>query len=95
MGKDNEKNTMCLHSLLLYFLSHLVLLLWQQLQLHVGVTSRSILMDFNFNLSSYNAFLRFILIHTAGTLIITAVCKGPLEEGIHSIQSIPLPFFAQ
>ena len=67
MGKDNEKTTMCLHSLLLYFLSHLVLLLWQQLQLHVGVTSKSILMDFNFKLSSQKAFLRFILINAAGT----------------------------
>ena len=49
----------------------------------------------NFNLSSYKACLRFILINTAGALVVTAVCKGPLVGGIHSIQSIPLPFFAQ
>ena len=73
MGKDNEKTTMCLHLLLLYFLSHLVLLLWQQLQLHVGVTLKSKLMDFNFNLSSYKACLRFILINTAGALVVKAV----------------------
>ena len=61
MGKDNEKTTMCHHLLLLYFLSHLVLLLWQQLQLHVGVTSKNILMDFNFNL--YKAFSRGYPLH--------------------------------